>query len=343
MPPNWDEGSWDSSTWDSPSIPIFQPLPTKPRKRNTHIMASNPTPDDDDVVCALAEDLADGCHLHEVSINIKQNTEAVIRAAITATQAAKMALATARVTRDSKHDLLLAADAAGTAVLKNCRLRNVKLFGTGFNASWDAAGWPGQSTSIPDSQNLRFTLLMAQKNYFTANPTAESVDMEATAALCAAAHTAVSDARQELNTAETNITTQKAVYKTAIQTLRKRVRGLIDELDTLLADDDARYTAFGLNIPATPVAPEAIATLTLTAQGGGKLHAEWPYSTRMGGTRLVKKIVGVDDDFSSAGTTDGLEKTLSGFAPGVTVQMKAIAYNDGGDAPPSPMVSVVVT
>ena len=51
----------------------------------------------------------------------------------------------------------------------------------------------------------------------------------------------------------------------------------------------------------------------------------------------------MDDDFSSAGTADGLEKTLAGFTPGVTVQMKAIAYNDGGDAPPSPMVSVVVT
>lgn len=343
MPPNWDEGTWDSTTWDAPAAPVFNPLPAKKKPTHRRFMASNPTPADDDVVCALAEDLADGCHLHEVTIGIKQNTEAVIRAALTATQAAKMASATARVTRDAKHETMLAADVAGTAVLKNCRLRLVKLFGSVFNASWDAAGWPGQSTAIPDSMNLRFTLLLAQKNYFTANPGAESTDMDATAALCAAAHTAISDARQELNSAESTVTTQKAAYKTAIQTLRKRVRGLIDELGTLLADDDARYSAFGLNIPATPVAPEAIASLTLTAAGGGKIHAEWPYSTRMGGTRLLKKIVGVDDEFINAGTADGLEKTLPGFTPGVTVQMKAIAYNDGGDAPESPTASVVVT
>ncbi|MCB1276939.1 hypothetical protein, partial [Prosthecobacter sp.] len=81
----------------------------------------------------------------------------------------------------------------------------------------------------------------------------------------------------------------------------------------------------------------------LTAQGGGKIHAEWPYSTRMSATRLLKKIIGVDDDFSSAGTTEGLEKTLTGFTPGVTVEIQAIAYNDGGDALPSLSQSVVVT
>jgi hypothetical protein len=343
--PNWDEGTWDSGFWDE-STPTPPPSPFLPQsKPRTHkrMMAANPTPDDDEVLKALAEDMADGCHTHEVAAGIKQNTETVIRAAITSLDAMKLARGQAETLVATKSAAHIAADEAGTTVLKNCRLRLVKVFGSQYNSQWMTAGWPNNTTAIPTTQDGRFSLLGSLKTYFTATPASESADMEATAAICGAAHTAISDARTALNNAETSLTGAKDNEKAAVRTLRKRVRGLIDELGTLLADDDARYTDFGLNVPANPTAPEAIAALTLTAQGGGKIHAEWPYSTRMGGTRLVKKITGVDDDFSSAGTAEGLEKTLSGFTPGVTVQMKAIAYNDGGDAPDSPVASVVVT
>lgn len=71
--------------------------------------------------------------------------------------------------------------------------------------------------------------------------------------------------------------------------------------------------------------------------------AEWPYATRLLGTRIMVKRVGVDDDFQSIGTEKGLTKLLSGQTVGQTLQVFVVAYNDGGDAPPSPTVSVVVT
>ncbi|MBL9130346.1 MAG: fibronectin type III domain-containing protein [Verrucomicrobiaceae bacterium] len=339
--PNWDEGTWDSGSWDSPSTSPF--LPQSKRHINRRIMAANPTPDDDDVLKALAEDMADGGDLHEVAIGIKQNTAAVIRAAITAVDAMKFARGQAETLLGTKIAAHQSADEAGTAVLKNCRLRLVKLFGGQFNSQWMTAGWPSGTTAIPTTQDGRFSLLSSLKTYFTAVPASESVDMEATAAICAAAHTAISDARTQMNNAETALTGAKANEASAVRTLRKRVRGLIMELGTLLPDDDARYTDFGLNVPANPVAPETIASLTATATGGGKIHLVWPYSTRLAGTRLQKKVIGVDDDFVSAGTADGLEKTLSGFTPGQTVEFRVIAYNDGGDAAPSPVASAVVT
>jgi hypothetical protein len=167
--------------------------------------------------------------------------------------------------------------------------------------------------------------------------------MEATAAICTAAHTAISDARASLNTAESDQTTAENTEKAALRTLRKRVRGLIDELGTLVADDDVRYEAFGLNIPANPTAPEAIASLTLTPLGGGKVLAQWTYSRRLGGTRVMVKRVGVDDEFKSAGTENGLTRVIDDQTAGQTLQVFVVAYNDGGDAPPSPTVSVVVT
>ncbi len=306
-------------------------------------MAANPTPDDDDVLKALAEDISDGCDLHEVAMNIKQNTAATIRAAITSFDTMRLLRGQKEQLVEQKSATHQGADEAGTTVLKNCRLRLVKVFGGQFNSQWMTAGWPNGTTAIPTTQSGRFSLLSSLKVYFTATPADESVEMEATAAICGAANTAISDARTGLNNAETALSAAKDNEKAAVQTLRRRVRGLIDELGTLLADDDARYRDFGLNVPAAPVAPESIATLTLTARGGGRVLAEWPYSTRMAGTRLQKKVVGVDTEFVAAGTADGLEKTLSGFTAGQTVEIRVIAYNDGGDAPPSPVVSVLVT
>lgn len=306
-------------------------------------MASNPTPDDDDVRSALAEDLADGCHLHEVAIGIKQNTEAVIRAAIAAAASANLALGAANVLVGTKSGLHQAADEAGTVVLKNCRLRLVKVLGGQFNAGWGEAGWPDQSTAIPNTQDQRFSLLNALKLYFTAHPAAESADMEATAALCEAAFTPLSDARAALNAAEAALTVAKENTAAVFRTLRKRVRGLIEELGTLVADDDARYEAFGLNIPANPSAPDPITGVTLTALGGGRVLVQWPYATRSTGTRVLRKRTGVDAEFASVGTSAGLEKVLAGQTVGQVLEIFAIAYNDGGDAPPSPTASVTVT
>lgn len=306
-------------------------------------MASNPTPDDDDVLLALAEDLADGCHLHEVSIGIKQNTETVIRAAIGAAVGTNQALGAAEVLAGAKGDLHRTADEAGGAVLKNCRLWLLKLLGTQYNAGWGEAGWPNQSTAVPNTQDERFSLLGAIKVYFTAHPTSESVDMEATAALCNTGHEALSNARAALNAAEAALTDAKRDAAAVFRTLRKRVRGLIEELGTLVADDDARYEAFGLNIPANPSAPEAIAGVTLTALGAGRVLVQWPYATRSTGVRVLRKRVGVDTEFATVGTSAGLEKVLTGQTVGQVLEIEATAYNDGGDAAPSPVASVTVT
>lgn len=306
-------------------------------------MSSNPTPDNDDILVPMAEQLAKGCHTLEVTLGIKQNTEAVLLATIDAVTTASLTAGNAKIALDGKNQLFQAADAAGAIVIKNCRLRLVKLFGYGYSSDWQAAGFPIGSTSVPDSQSGRVNLLKALAKNFTDKPATESVDMEATAAICHTAHDALTDARAAINSATTVQSQAQDGYKAATKSLRKRVRGLIDELGTLIADDDNRYETFGLNIPANPSPPEAIASLTFTALGAGKAILQWTYATRMTGTRVLVKKVGVDADFLSLGTVDGLEKLLIGLTVGQTIEAKVIAYNDGGDAPESPVASGVVS
>jgi hypothetical protein len=306
-------------------------------------MSANPTPDNNDIVRALADRLADGCHTHEVAIGIKQNTEAAIRAAIAPLSAAELQYGMKKQALDDAYTALHAADDAGTTTLTNCRLRLAQKLGQRWNPAWEPTGFPNQSTAIPDTQDERFTLLGDLKAYLTTVPANESAEMGATAAACDAAWTALSDARQGVANAEQALTDAGTSRGNAVNALRKRVRGLISELETLITDDDPRWEAFGLNIPADPSAPEPVASVTAAPLGNGRIEMSWEYATRAIRFRVETMITGVDTEWQNKGSFKDLETILKNFTAGQTVKLRVIAGNDGGDAAPSPEATVVVT
>lgn len=306
-------------------------------------MASNPTPDDPDVLRALADRIADGCHTHEATIGILQNTEATMRAAIAALSAAETQAGFKKTELSTAYAALEAADEAGITCINNCKLRLKQLLGERWNPGWEPTGFPNQSTALPTTQSKRFTLLDALKNYFTAVPASENAGMGATAALCQAAWTALSDARQAVADCEL---AQKAAFDTraaATDALRKRVRGLINELETLIASDDLRWEAFGLNIPANPSAPEPVASVIAAALNGARIEVSYSYATRATRYRVQTFIQGVDDEWQTAATPKDLEVILKNFITGQQVKVRVVAFNDGGDAAPSPEAVVTVT
>lgn len=344
-PPNWDESFWDQSTWDSAPGPIPIP-PTAPKlkpKLNRKTMASNPTPDDPDVLRALADRIADGCHLHEATIGIMQNTEAVIRAAITGLSNAETQLGLKKDAVSNAYATLLTADEAASVCINNCKLRLKQVLGERWSAAWEPTGFPDQSTGMPNTQDKRFTLLDSLKNYFTLVPASENAGMGATSALCLAAWTVFSDARQGVSTAESDLTVAFATKTTAVDVLRKRVRGLIGELETLIPLDDPRWEAFGLNIPSNPSSPEPVTSATAAAMSNSRIELSYSYATRATRYRIEQMIVGVDTEWQNKASAKDLEIILKGYTAGQVVKLRVVASNDGGDAAPSPEVQVTVT
>lgn len=305
-------------------------------------MASNPTPDNNDILLALSDRLADGCHTYEVAIGIKQNIETVIRAASAAAVAAELQLGMKKSATTDAYAALDAADVAGQETITNCKLRLQQKLGQRWNPGWEPTGFPDQSVATPNTQDERFTLLAALKAYFTSVPANESEDMGATAAACDAAWAALSAARFAVGQAETAQTNAMNTRIANIATLRKRVRGLIGELETLIEEDDARWESFGLNTPANPTAPEPVASVTVTPTTNHRLEVSWPYATRAVRFRIEAKIVGVDDEFKNKGSFKDLETILKGFSANQTVEVRVIAGNDGGDATPSPVATATV-
>ncbi len=305
-------------------------------------MSSNPTPDNNDILRALADRIADGCNTHETAIGIKQNTEAAIRAALAVLDAAQYQLGQKRAAVDAGYGAMQAADVAGQTTVTNCKLRLRQKLGERWSAAWEPTGFPHQSTAVPGTQDERFTLLKKLNTYFTNVPANESADMGATAALCLAAWDALSNARQSVADAEAAETGAASAHAAAAEALRKRVRGLINELGGLIEDDDPRYEAFGLNIPANPSAPEPVSGVTLAPLGNGRFSASWPYATRAVRFRVETLVMGTDTEWQNKGSFRDLEAILKNFAAGQTVKVRIVAGNDGGDAAPSPEGSVVV-
>jgi hypothetical protein len=371
----WDDGTrFDdpNARWGDPSYvlepgdpgyvgpappPPAAPLPPKKGKR---IMSSNATPDNLKVLRSLAHDLADGLHHIETTIGMKQNKEADVRAALlplegdpTAT-AGSAAFKGSILVYEESQSATAAAEAAVNALSKGAvydfllaasdLLRG--LLGRRWSAAWIPTGFPSNSTSVPVSQDQRFALLLSLKNYFTANPTHERnlpPHPEVTAAKAAALHGQVSDARDLANLKSGGQQAAKNTRDAHKQALFNRVKGTLAELRQVLPVDSPHWETLGLNIPANPTPPEAVAAVTLSHAGTGRILAEWERPKRAERYRVLLQIVGTDDDFVEVDTVEALEVTLKQLTPGAVVKVKIVATNDGGDAAASPVAQITVT
>ena len=305
-------------------------------------MAGNPVPNGQDDLLALAEDMADGCHNHEVAIGIQQNKESEMRSAITALRNAEAGFGTAKNNRQMAMDALQVADGAATEFLGNARKVLTSFLGNFWSTAWEPTGFPDQSTAVPKTQEQRMNLCASLKIYFTNVPAQEVAAMGVTAAIAETRFQAVSDGRDALDMKEELQIAAKQARDAALKNLRKRVRGLIGELETLLEDDDARWHAFGLSMPSDPDTPMPVEELTLEAGTPGIIVASWTRAVRATRYRPFVQIVGVDEDFVARDAVHDLTVNLDSFTTGQTVNVKIVAANDAGEAQPSPTEQIVV-
>ena len=304
-------------------------------------MAGNPTPDDPNDLLALAEDMADGLHTLGVSVGVKQNTEAVLRGVVAAYRTCLTQLGTAKSALGTAEDAVDTADANAKAYLKKARKVLALVLGDSWNSSWEATGFPNQSTAVPGSPEERMNLCTSLKDYFAAHPAHESALHGVTEAASQALFDALSDARAAFDTARSAVTTKDKALDAALKNVRKRVRGLITELETLLADDDPRWHDFGLSMPADPDTPEKVKDLVLTPGLAGQMMAKWKRAPRASRYRVFKQVLTVDADPVNVETVQK-ERFSSILAGSMLMRVTIRAANDAGEAPTSDAVDAVI-
>lgn len=305
-------------------------------------MAKNRLPDKQDRLFSLCEDMCDGLGALEVTLGVKQNTETVMRAALAAARSSETAYGDAKVAKKEANKMVTDADKEARVFIGNSRKRLAKFFGEAYSTEWSAAGWPGNSTAMPSTQDERFELVAKLKAWFTGHAAHESADMETTAAIADLIHTAYSNARAALANKIGLAGAAKAARDAAEENLRSRMRGLIEELDVVLSDEDPRWHDFGLSRPADEDAPEAPGIVMLTAGVPQTLLADWDDALRADHYRVWVLVVGVDTEFHAVQSPSDSDATLPGLPSGATVKVRVTSVNSAGESLPGPEAEAVV-
>ncbi len=305
-------------------------------------MASNKLPISIEPLFTLAEDMADGLNAHEAAIGVKQNKEADVRAALTAAITAQGNFKAAQTAKVALSTAVTVADSNAKAFIGAARRLLVNYLGEGWSQSWEATGFPNQSTAVPDTQAERQALLQSLQNYFIAHAAQENVPLNLTAAQAGVLFTALSDARSNAAAGNTDTGQKKNLRNAAVTALRTRMSGLVNELGQLLDDNDPRWLAFGLNLPSATALPDQADSLVLTAGGAGVVLADWSDASRATRYRVFKQVAGVDTDFVFVTTVTDSDYTFTGLPGTKTVKVQIIAANDAGEAPPSTPAEIVV-
>jgi hypothetical protein len=307
-------------------------------------MAANPIPESLSQLFALAEDAADGAKDHGAAIDLKQNTEAAIRADLAAARAAESDYGKAKAAKDTFATNLRIADSNGRAFIKAASALFSQTISESWTAAWEGTGFPNQSTAVPGTQDERFTLLASLKKYFTDNPTAEvnTPKLVITAAKADTLFIALSDARKAVNDGNTASGTQRDARDVVVSKLKDRMRGLIGELGQLIADTSPVWDAFGLNQPGASSTPEIPEALVVTLGTPGVLHVDWADARRATRYRVWKQLDGVDAAPVAVATVTDSNATLTGLPSGKPLKISVTAANEAGESPASDVVTVTV-
>jgi hypothetical protein len=307
-------------------------------------MSSNQLPGGLDDLFTLGEDLADGCHNHQVTVKLKQNLEVDVRADLAAAIAAQILYKAALSAKTDFSTPVTVADSNGKAFISSARRVLANSYGETWNQSWLATGFPDNSTAVPGTQGKRQALLLSLKNFFKNNPDMEvsTKKITVTSALADTLFTALSTARTAAKDGNTDAGQKKILRDAAEQVLRDRLSGLIGELGQLLDDTDPMWLAFGLNEPGAVNLPDAADGLALTAGTAGVVHSNWNSAPRATRYRVFQLIVGVDTVPVNVKTVTEPEATLPGLPSGKTVQIYIVAANEAGQAAHNDPVSIVV-
>ena len=358
-PAFYDSGlSWDDPNlrWGDPSYvlepgdPGYVPPPGSPaisprkHKKNKH-MANNPTPEPYNELLAAGEDLCDGLDQHAVTIGVKQNTFALVRAELDLLIAAQASFKAAEGAQPTAYAALRSADSNAKGFIA----RAVKLLtfslGNAWSDAWLATGLPDNTVGIPRTQDGRFAAVGGLKAYFLANPAKESTDpnVNVTAALATTLYTAVSNARQGVGNA-LNLTKDKLLLRdSAMKAFRKRFRGTVDELLLLLGEEDPKWYDFGLNRPADPAQPGVPTNVHATALGSARALIQIDGARRANSFNFYKQVVGVDAEPVKLLNDEGTQQTFENLPVGATVIFTVAGVNGAGEGQPSAPVMLVIT
>ena len=222
---------------------------------------------------------------------------------------------------------------AGVDFIRSVKNLLQKQCGTKYCHLWDPVGFKN-SLEVPTKAGDVKALLASMADYFTKKPALEVASLGVTAQAAGDLRQDILDAEAVLSTHEDTIATSKDTRDQAVEGLRTRLRGLINELDQLIGKEDRRRHSFGFNIPAEPATPTQPVNITVAANVPLELHIECDAVPFADHYRFWMQPAGSLDAPVNAGSAKEPLLVLENLAGGSQWNVSVSAVNHAGNEGP---------
>jgi hypothetical protein len=212
------------------------------------------------------------------------------------------------------------------------------VLGPEYNERWDEAGLVG-SLMIPRTEKDVEPLLPRFRAFLITHPDLEFAARDITANKFDELFTTLHQARMAVREKELVIELARRHRDAKVVALRKRLRGLIDELNMLLDPLDPMWNVFGFNMPGAQETPEVPEDVVVTVNGSNAA-LKWTAAPRTEYYRVWKKVIGVDEEPVPMGTRSDLGFTIEDLPSNAIIELSISAVNNGGESQRSEAVTV---
>lgn len=290
-------------------------------------MASNKIPGSRSGLMVKVVLAREGCESLQNGIGLMHSSAAILDGALISLEQKESAALDGRTARTAAYTACQLLDEQGSTLLLAVSNALRIPFGSRFSEAWQQTGWPGQSVSVPGTQDERLALLRRMKVFFTKNPGYEVSAQKITAARCDELYDGLVAARSKIHDCESDAETKQNDLEKAEAFLREKLQDLIAELTRLLSGSDARWLRFGLNLPDAPEVPDVPKNVAVDSHIPGKLVITCEASPGAQHYRFWKQVHGVDAHPVAAGSAQEPTFILEGLPAGAAVKVFVSAVN----------------
>lgn len=281
-----------------------------------------------------------GLNKHQDALGVTRHRDVAVLGSITALTTAADNFRLARLGKSAAFAAQAKAFALGGVFIGQAVDVLIPHLGRNWGAPWREAGFP-DSLAVPSSLAERLETLRSLEVYFKKHPTHGNEEKQVTRAFADQFHGALSAAINGVTACKSDTKGKLQAREAAKKALRKRLRGVINELNDLIAEDDARWAALGFNLPGDSETPEAVEDLDVEPGGPGLLRVDFEGSARAQRYQIEVLVVGTDQEFRRVATVQDSRAEVAGLPPGATVKVRVVAANDAGESVPSEVAEAV--
>lgn len=288
-----------------------------------------------------AAGLAQGADDFGAVVNLGPNTGANIRLDISALNAAIAAHGLGKDELTSRRLIVEGLENECRLFLMAARDSMKPTLGYSHSAAWDTVGLV-DSLYIPQRKSRQLPTLSAFQAYLLNHPALEDADKGVTAARAGELYTDLDDAIGEVNQQVTVVGNLIKARDDKAKKLRSRIRATIAAIAQDVDPMDMLWESFGLNRPGLKARPDKPEGLTATLIAPNTLSAKWNRTPRAEYYRVLRRIVGVDTEFVSAGNSSALNFLLEDLPANSMVEIMISAVNNGGESLFSEVLTVAI-